>query len=116
MKTKLIRRQENVALVEVYDDGKYSRVIVPSNLVSQSGVVSADVVEMGIPYGCPWEEMITLTATPEMIANELRKRGVYTVEDLMKSPNAAFSAIQYIYSLDAQSLLKTAREIIGGKR
>lgn len=117
MKTKLIRRQGNVALVEIYDEGTYTRVIVPSNKVSDSGTVNPAILEMGIPYGCPWEEMITLTATPEMIANELRRRGVFTVDDLLSNPKVAFSAVQYVYGIDAQKLVKAALEKSrGGKK
>jgi hypothetical protein len=116
MKTKLIRRQDNIAIIEVYDDGQYSRVIVPSNTVADNGRVSPEVVDMGIPYGCPWEEMVTLTATPEAIANELRRRGIYTAEDMLSNQRVVLAVVQSIYGVDAQALIKAAVEYRGGKR
>jgi hypothetical protein len=116
MKTKLIRKQDNVALIEVFDNGVYSRVVVPSHSVSDNGKVPADVLEMGIPYGCPWEEMVTLTATPEAIANELRRRGIYTAEDMLSNQQAVFSVVQSVYSVDSQALIKAAVEYEGGKK
>ena len=86
---RLVGHQGESALVEWLDgDGMYRRVHVP--LVKlEDGTVSGKDLERGIPYGLPWEEWIEVQATPEKVANELRRQGVWCWQDVN---NAALDA------------------------
>ena len=64
---------------------------------------------MAIPYGLPWEDIVALAATPEIIAHELRRRGIWTAEDLRDSGGAAMGAIQSAYGLDLSMLRLAAK-------
>lgn len=81
---KPIAAKGKSVLVEWIDArGMYRRGFVPVGKVKDQAVDLADLVK-AIPYGLPWEQFIQITATPESIANSLRKQGVWTFEDLSK--------------------------------
>jgi len=79
---RLVAHKDGSALVEWLDEaGNYRRAYVPLSKV-KDGEVSARDLGKGIPYGLPWEDFIEVTATPEFIANELRRHGCWTQADL----------------------------------
>jgi len=79
---RVVGRQGASALVEWIDaEGMYRRAYVPLDRVRDNTVESRDL-ERGIPYGLPWEQWITIEVTPESIANDLRRRGVWTWADI----------------------------------
>ena len=86
---RLIGQKDGSALVEWTDEeGQYRRAYVPGSKV-QDGTVAGKELAKGIPYGLPWEDWIEVTATPQHIANELRRQGVWCWEDIN---NAALDA------------------------
>ena len=85
---RLVAHKDGSALVEWIDEGMYRRVYVPLAKVDQGTVAGKDLAK-GIPYGLPWEDWIEVTATPENIANELRRQGVWCWQDIN---NAAIEA------------------------
>ena len=91
---RIVGEKGESALVEWVQDGSYKRAYVPAKSVKE-GAVSPITLGKGIPYGLPWEDFIEITATPESVANELRRRGVWYLEDLHHSAilhaNQAFS-------------------------
>lgn len=107
MEVKLLRREGHSALVEWFDGVEVRRGIIPVRLVD-SGYVEREELERAIPYGEAWEELVELKATPELLARELRKVGIWTVEDLRQRPNEALAALMATYKVDYHILLKSA--------
>jgi len=106
---KIIKRQGDAALIQM----GYERKIVP--IIALNGNMCDDMVwEAGLPYGVPWEEAATGKATPEQIAFELYKVGIYTEEDLERRPNAVIAAIQSVYGIDLAALRRLAKKYRGG--
>lgn len=96
---RLVAHKDGSALVEWLDDSGYHRVYVPLEKV-KDGAVSAKDLAKGIPYGLPWEDFIEVTATPEFIANEMRRHGCWTQADLnhivLTAVNKAFDQGEFI--------------------
>jgi hypothetical protein len=97
---RLVAHKDGSALVEWLDEaGMYRRVYVPLEKVDKGTVASKDLAK-GIPHGLPWEEWIEVTATPEYIANELRRHGCWCHEDLnhivLTAVNKAFDQGEFI--------------------
>ena len=109
VKVKVVQRKGQAALVEwIAGDGAH-RATIPLATIHK-GQVAQDELEYGIPYGEPWEELITIGATPESIAAELRRCGIWTREDLETRPNQALGAIQAVYGCGLADLLRAVRE------
>jgi len=106
---KIIQRQGQAALVEWIDDGVTRRSTVPSAVIQKRRVPTAEL-KRGIPYGEPWEELIELKATPEILAAELRRRGIWTVEDLQANPEIARGAIMDAYGCELGHLMRAVKE------
>ena len=108
-KVKVIQQKGQAALVEwIAEDGLHRATIPASTIIK--GQVSEDELSYGIVYGEPWEELITLSATPETIAAELRRCGIWTKEDLESRPTQALSAIQAAYGFGLADLLRAVRQ------
>lgn len=93
------------ALVE---RGDLMRRIVPLASVVNGEAILEPEWEMGIPYGLPWEEMIKLSATPQALADELRRNGIYTYADLEANPQAVMGCIQKVYGVELSTLFQAA--------
>lgn len=85
VKVEIIQTEGASSLVQFVEDGCLSRVFVPKEKV-KDGECTADVLKKkGIPYGVPWETLLDFSSlTPKTIAQELRMRGLWTVDDLLK--------------------------------
>ena len=97
---RLVGQKDGSALVEWLDEaGLYRRAYVPADKVKDNTVASKELAK-GIPYGLPWEEWIEVTATPEHIANELRRHGVWCWADLnhaaLTAVNKAFDQGEFL--------------------
>lgn len=104
---KTIKVKSSSALVEYVSDGKVQRKYIPSDQISEIGAVSDVVLEQGIPYGYPWEE-ITVTFDSERFANELHNVNVWTIEDALKSPLKVWAALNATLADGINSILQTA--------
>jgi hypothetical protein len=111
---KIIRYQGRAALVECVDKGVPRRFVVPREAVD-GGSVSPEELALGIEYGEPWEELWTPQVTPEAVATALRRRGLWTVEDLRREPGKAVAALQSVYGLDLSTLLAIAERAASGR-
>lgn len=85
------------------------RCVVPFAAVDEDGKVDAGILELGVPYGIPWESVIVLSATPEALAEALRANGIWTYSDIEANPNAVLGAIQAVYGVDLGRLVQAAR-------
>ena len=95
------------ALVEYAQKGKAKRVTIPASEV-RGGKVAQDVLDAGIPYGLPWEEVQLATITADELAANLRKAGIWTAEDLRRNTQKAVGVLQATYRLDLAALLRFA--------
>jgi len=105
---KVISSAHGTALVEWVDKTRLGRGYLPDNLIDD-GTVTDDNLDIAAPYGVPWEDVITLAATPEKIANALRGNGIWTLADLSTNPRGAIGALQATYRVDLAALLQAAR-------
>lgn len=71
--------------------------------------------EWGIPYGEDFSALVNPAATGESIDRELKRAGIWTVEDLLANPNGAAGALQRAYGVDLAALLGAARAIQKGR-
>lgn len=108
MRIKVIERQGGAALVEWLDGDKLHRATVPSDKLKGDSVSKSDLT-MGVPYGEPWAELLTITATSEQLEQELYRRGLWTGEDIRRNPEAAKGALMTVIGIDFAALLRAAR-------
>lgn len=112
VKCKIVSRKNNLYLVEFMGDYSLERRFIVSDMIIEDNGQFAivDNPNAGIPYGMEWEELVSLGATPELIATELRRHGIWTYEDLINDPNGALGAIQAAYRFDLARLLRAAKD------
>jgi hypothetical protein len=94
------------ALVEWQAEGKLRRCVLPVGLAGAE--IDAETLELGAPYGLPWEEIVTLQATPEALAENLRRAGIWTLADMARNGKAVFGALQATYGVDLAALIQAA--------
>ena len=102
----ILRQKDNSTLVQYVDDGVLTRKFVPTAKVSDN-LVPDEVLEQGISYGYPWEE-IELKFDVQKFANELRNIDVWTVEDALKNPQKLWSALRAAMADNLSTILVTA--------
>jgi len=114
MKITVIRQERQSALVEWHDGERMARAIVPAASVS-GDEVSAQTLKHGVPWGVPWEDVLSIDVTPQAIADELRRRGIWTAGDLAARPQEAVAALQRVYAVSLAALRKAAEEVEKGR-
>lgn len=65
---------------------------------------------VGIPYGFDFTELVELKTTPKVLDRELKRRGIWTLDDLRADPAALSSAIQAAYGVTRGTILQKAEE------
>lgn len=103
---RVVGQREGSALVEWIDEaGMYRRAYVPPGKI-KDGTIAAKDLKKGIPYGLPWEDWIKIEATPERIANELRRMGMWTWQDInnavISAANRAFDQGAFLRRVDQE--------------
>lgn len=106
---KVVGDSGQAVTVEWLAGQEIRRATVPRGSIVD-GAVDEDTLELGIPYGLPWEELCVLRVTPERIAANLRRRGIWTAADLRKDPNGALTAIRDAYGVDLAALRIAAEQ------
>jgi len=96
-----------------WHDGVARRAYIPADEV-KAGKVAVDVLKAGIPYGAPWEEILTdilnsRDISPEAFAAALRGRGIWTVEDMERNPREARRAIDAAVGIHIGELCRMMR-------
>jgi len=105
VRVKVIKQHGAAALVEWFDGETAHRTVIPVATL-QGEYAPVEELRRGIPWGEDWAALIELRATPESLAKELRRRGIWTEDDLRQHQEAALGAIQMVYGLDLATLLK----------
>ena len=100
----VIKTKGKSALVE----HALERRFVPKGSVEGGSILSTDW-EAGIPYGIPWEKLPSLP--PTELAIQLRKRGIWTAEDLRTNQQQAVEAIRVTHRIYLGDLNKFAKEV-----
>ena len=96
VKVRTIDIKKDIALMEWVESGKLRRAMLPVSSV-ESNTVAADVLAQAMPYGHAWEDESFPTVDAEALANELRREGIWTKEDLQQKTHLARAAIQRAY-------------------
>jgi hypothetical protein len=112
MKVKVITTRYQTALIEWIGDDGIHRGTVPEEVVNDD-IVRDDLLSLAIPYGMDWEFMLDGAlgnVTPQVIANNLHRVGIWTLQDLRSRPQDAIGAIQAAYHLDFQTLLRLTEQ------
>ena len=107
---KMIRLAGKTALVEWNTKAGLQRATIPAASLLPDSRADADTLEAGIPYDLPWEEIVSLEATPEAFAAALRANGIWTKKDLEGNVRAVMGVLQSVYGLDLAHLLRAAGE------
>lgn len=121
MKVKIIARKRSVVIVEWIEPeedsaGTYRRAVLPlCELQAINGHTAEHAnPDVGIPYGVPWEELLLQGGMPEatahVIANELRRLGIWNLVNLQADAETARAAFQKAYGMDVQRLIAAARQ------
>ena len=108
MKIRVIQRKGHGILVEWRDEEGYHRAVVPAGAVD-GDFCDPEQLLMGIPYGEPWAQAVgDLVITAADIENELRKHGIWTIEDARKKPNEAAAALLAVHKMGVDTLIRRA--------
>lgn len=104
-----IRRKGGLTLVQWRRGSKLHRNWVPDGDVVQDGeLFVVDKPSAGIPYGQNFAKLLTPSVTPDAIDAELKRRGIWTIQDLRANPNSALGALQAAYGIDLAQLFQAA--------
>jgi hypothetical protein len=77
------------------DEGQYRRAFVPTSKLT-GNEVDADVLGKCAPYGVDWVKKFGLPSA-DLLANELRRQGIWTAEDFKRGTASVRAAIMRIY-------------------
>lgn len=102
-------------VVERVMDNVPWRGILPNAALRADGKVAKSDLDAAIPYGVPWEEFDFRTPTARELCVALRKRGIWTHEDLARRPQAARKAIlSLVMGASWANIVRFAREATHG--
>lgn len=111
MNVKTIQTKGQSALVEyIASDNSIKRCIIPSSLIIYDDVPLVDLVQ-GIEYGERWDELVDFQIGSRDLANELRRRGIWTLDDLFNDVGHAKGAANYLAAQMLKTLLDAARHM-----
>lgn len=116
MQIVILEQRGAAALVEWLDANGLHRATIPATeikLAGETANAAYDILVQGIPYGDAWELLPLGNVGAEIVANELRARGIWTAQDLNKNLAGARAALLASYSQDLQTLLNHARAARG---
>jgi hypothetical protein len=108
---KILQQSGRSVLVEWRDEYGAMRGTLPLEVV-KDGFVDDKHLSLAIPYGVDWVYALQTAmpeVTPERFAATLRQYDIWTFEDLTSNSQRAFTAIQAVYGLDYQTLVKVAK-------
>ena len=103
---RIVKAQGEAVLVEVFTKQRWSRSVVPREVVKDGRVTEADLDAGDVTVD--WAALVELSATPESIAEALKRQEIFTHDDLAAKLPQAKAAIAAAYSLDLVKLIKGA--------
>lgn len=114
MNVTVVKNVLGTALIEWEDEEGLHRGMIPEETV-RDGVVVDELIPLSIPVGVDWEFILADhigAMTPQRLAKELRKAGIWTFDDLTKNVPKAEEVIRNIYGVDLSVLLRSAKEFV----
>ena len=110
---QIILRKNDLLLVEWKEQEMPHRAwVTPDMVVENRPTGKTTTVKnpmAGVPYGMDWTPLIQTNATPQDFDRELKRVGIWTVQDLYDRPNEARSALQSVYGMDMAALLMAVK-------
>jgi hypothetical protein len=102
---KVILKQGEAALVEWLDEEQlYNRATIPVEKLDK-GACDLAVLNAGIPYGELWESVPLPQVDPAIVAQELRRNGIWTEKDLLGGSASVRAALMKLYIGPVQKAL-----------
>ena len=96
VRVRTVHSEKKVVLVEWAVEGILHRATLPVGSV-EFGMVAADILAQAIPYGKIWEDENFPPVDIKALANELRREGIWTEEDLLRRTDLVRAAAQRAY-------------------
>lgn len=85
--------------------------MIVDTLDDDGNYVTVEAPERGVPYGVDWKAVLPkLKTTTTDVANEFKRRGIWTYEDMSRNPNLVRTALATALGLDLAAILTAARE------
>lgn len=112
MKVNVISSKNGSAVISWVEDGTLQKGIIPSELIIGNEVVD-EYLTMAIPFGIDWAlalESVHRSVTVDDLAKELRRHGIWTLEDAQRNPQAVQGAILSAYGVSYATVMKAAEE------
>lgn len=108
---RVVERKGKSALVEwTVGDNDRKRAFVPAEAIEGGNKCDENVIKAGIPYGIPWEELADISGiTPEAIGREMRRRNLWTAEDIERNMQKVSKVIAVLISPVIMSLRRAAK-------
>lgn len=108
----VISRKNDMLLVQWEQMGSLRRSWVTPDMVVENRGAVATVRDpnAGVPYGMDWTRVGPFGVTPVDIDRELKRRGIWSIDDLRARPNEVIGALMSAYGMDLARLLQWAKE------
>jgi len=107
---KVVARQGQSLLVEwMADNGRYQRGYLPKSDVIDNEADPSKLA-LAIPFGIDWSNCLPeiTPPSPESIANELRRAGIWSLEDARNNGAVAVGALMRVYRIGLGLLVEAA--------
>ena len=114
IQVKVVNQRGLTALVEWMVGDDYRRAYVPLETIAE-GACAEDTLQAGAPYGVAGEEYIKVQSTPQRIARELRRYGIWTLDDLQQRIATAKAAAWEACAPDFAAIIRAVRQSEGNK-
>jgi len=112
IKVRIVRRKSDLVLVQWEDDVTFQRAWITSSMIREQVDTDFLLVEApweGVPYGERWDLLLKVSqVTPEKIDRELKRKDIWTIEDLQLNPSMGKLALSKVIGLDIVTMLNTA--------
>jgi hypothetical protein len=108
---QIIQRKGGLFLVEWKADNTLKRAWIDHELlkVDDGRIGEVYMPQAGIPYGMDWSQLFNPTVSAVDFDRELKRRGIWTIDELRTQPNAVLGALRDAYGLDLAALLQAAK-------
>ncbi len=112
MIVRRIREGRGAVLIEWFDlEQHIHRGWVPTEVLNEDMNVDAKVLSKAAPYGIPFEGLLpSTTIEPVQLADSLRKRGLWTAEDILRNPTDIAHALISCLGFHASQVQTYVRE------
>ena len=107
---RLIAHKGAAALVEYIDGGLFRRCYIPlAEFDAEKAQADEAVLKAGVPYGVDWSRVELKQLDPLELDQELKRRDLWTLEDIREHPEQAHAAINKISNATRIALVEAAQ-------